>query len=96
MLIRAPAQRMAAAAVVASGCGTVGAGVDVSGGSSTGRAPADVLISAKELRSRCGIGAIFTVVLRRDVDGPHTNEEDAGEGCIGDDDDDSVEGGLVV
>lgn len=97
MLIRAPAQRIAAAAVVASPCCTTGATVGVSGGSSTGRAPVDDLISAKEPRSRCGIDdAAFTFELRRDVDGPHINEDDAGEGCIGDDDDDAVEGGLVV
>lgn len=57
----------------------------------------DDLISAKEPRSRCGIDdAAFTFELRRDVDGPHINEDDPGEGCIGDDDDDAVEGGLVV
>jgi hypothetical protein len=97
MLIRAPAQRIAAAAVVTSACGTTGAVANVSGGSSTGRAPVDDRISAKELRSRCGIDdAIFTAELRRDADGPHTDEEDPGEGGTGDDDEDAVDGGLVV
>lgn len=97
MLIRAPAQRIAAAAVVASACGTADAVVDVSGGSSTGRAPVDDRISAKELRSRCGIDkAIFAVELRRDTDGPHANEEDPGEVGTGGDDEDAVDGGLVV
>lgn len=57
----------------------------------------DDRISAKELRSRCGI--MFAVELRREVDGAHTNEEDPGGECIGDDsedNDDAVEGGLVV
>ncbi len=36
-------------------------------------------ISAKELRRRWGIdGAIFDVELRREVDWPHTNEDDPG------------------
>jgi hypothetical protein len=92
MLILAPAQRIAAAAVVASACGTTGAEEDVSGGSSTGRAPLDVRISAKEVRSRCGIDdEMFTAELRRDVDGPHTNEEGPEH-----DGDDAEEGGLVV
>ncbi len=37
---------------------------------------------------------MFTAELRRDVDGPHTNEEDPDEECVGVDD--PVEGGLVV
>jgi len=97
MLIRAPAQRIAAAAVAASVCGTTGGIVEISGCSSTGRAPMDVRISAKELRSRCGIDDVmFTVELRREVDDAHTNEDDLGEEGIGDDNDDAVEGGLVV
>lgn len=96
MLIRAAAQRIAAAAVVASACGTA---VDVGGGSSTGREPVDDRTSAKELRRRCGIDdAMFTAELRRDIDGPRINEEeleeDPGEDCVGVDD--TVEGGLVV
>ncbi len=97
MLIRAPAHRIAAAAVVASACGTTGGAVDIGGCSSTGRAPVDDRISAKELRSRCGIeDAMFTVELRREVDGAHINEEDPVGECIGDDSDDAVEGGLAV
>ena len=97
MLIRAPAQRIAAAAVVASACGTTGGTVEVGGCSSSGRAPVDDRISAKELRSRCGIDdAMFVVELRREVDGAHANEEYPGGECIGDDNDDTVEGGLAV
>jgi hypothetical protein len=56
----------------------------------------DERVSAKEVRSRCGIDeARFTAELRRDVDDPNTNEEDPGESCVEDEDDD-VEGGLVV
>ena len=97
MLIRAPAQRIAAAAVVASACGTTGGIVAIGGCSSSGRAPEDDLMSAKELRSRCGIDdTMFTVEVRREVDGAHVNEEYPGGECIGDDNDDAVEGGLVV
>jgi hypothetical protein len=57
----------------------------------------DDLISAKEPRSRCGLDdATLTFELRRDVDGPRIIEDDAGEGCIGDDDEDAVEGGGLV
>lgn len=57
----------------------------------------DDRISAKEVRSLCGMDeAMFTVELRRDADDPHANEEDPGESCTEDDDDDAVEGGLVV
>ena len=94
-MIRAAAQRIAAAVVVASGCGTVGATVDMGGGSSTGRAPVDDRSSAKELRRRCGIDdARFTAELRRDVGGLRTKEEDPGDGSVGVED--AVEGGLVV
>jgi len=77
MLILAAAQRIAAAAAVASARNTTGAGVDVGGGSSTGRVPVDDRISANELRRRCGIDdGTFTAVLRWDVDGTRTNEDE--------------------
>lgn len=57
----------------------------------------DDRISAKELRSRCGMDdAMFTVGLRREVDDARDNEEYPGGECIGDGNDDAVEGGLVV
>lgn len=56
----------------------------------------DDRISAKELRSRCGIDDAMLAVERREVDGAHANEEYPGGECIGDDNDDAVEGGLVV
>jgi hypothetical protein len=94
MLILAAAQRMAAAAVVASACGTTGAKGDVGGGSRTGRVPVDNRLSANELRRRCGIDdGTFTAVLRWDVDGTRTNEELKDDWV---DVDNAVEGELVV
>ena len=93
ILTRAAAQRIAAAVVVASGCGTTGAAVDAGGDSITGRAPVDDRISAKELRRRCGI-VMFEVELRRDAGGAQTNGEEPGVGGVGVVADE--EGGLVV
>lgn len=93
MLTPAAAQRIAAAVVVASGCGTTGCAVCVGGGSSVGREPVEDRISAKELRRRWGIdGVMFDVELRRDVDCPRTNEEDPGVEGV----DDPAEVGLVA
>lgn len=93
MLTPAAAQRIAAAVVVASECGTMGCTVGTGGGSSVGREPVEDRISAKELRRRCGIGGvIFDVELRRDADCPRTNEEDPEVEDV----DDPAEVGLVV
>lgn len=97
MLTRAAAQRIAAAVVVASACGTTGTAVNVGSAPSIGRASVDDRTSAKEPRRRWGIDdAMLIVEVRRDVDGPHISEDDPeAEGdCVGVDD--PVEGGLVV
>jgi hypothetical protein len=95
ILTRAAAQRIAAAVVVASACGTTGAAVATGGDSIIGRAPVDERISAKELRSRCGIDdEMFKAELRWGVDGARTNGEDPGVDGVG-----GVvaeEGGLLV
>jgi hypothetical protein len=96
-LTRAAAQRIAAAVVVASACGTTRAAVDMGGSSTIGRAPVDNRMSAKELRRWCGIDdEMFKVEeLRWDVDGARTNEEDPGVGGVGVVVDEA-EGGLLV
>ena len=92
MLTPAAAQRIAAAVVVASECGTMDCTVCAGGGSSVGRDPVEDRISAKELRRRWGIVVILDVELRRDVDCPRTSEEDPGVEGV----DDPAEVGLVV
>lgn len=91
MLTPAAAQRIAAAVVVASECGTTDCPVGAGGGSSVGRESVEDRISAKELRGRWGI-VIFDVELRLDVDCPRTNVEDPGVEDV----DDPAEVGLVV
>jgi hypothetical protein len=83
ILTRAAAQRIAAAVVVASACGTTGATIGAGGDSIMGRAPVDDRIPAKELRRRCGIDdEMLKVELRWDVDGARTSGEDPGVGGV--------------